>query len=241
MDVRDTYGLRLDAGSPSHRGGKLLSETLNNIRDDTIATLTDAEREHFASQIEQLTKTEEVAAVLPQLALVRKWAWEDLEPRLTDTRHGRSWQQGQAALAKASCLRCHRFGEQGTFTGPDLTNVGRRFDERALLESMLIPSKVIDEKYRVGTYVLKSGKVVNGRPVGVNATSITLQVDPLSSETVIVQRGEIEESSPSSLSPMPEGLLNVLTETEIFDLIAFLKSGGDPEADVYRVETATQN
>ncbi len=35
------------------------------------------------------------------------------------------------------------------------------------------------------------------------------------------------EASP--ISPMPPGLLNVLNETQVLDLLAFLESGGDPK------------
>jgi hypothetical protein len=50
---------------------------------------------------------------------------------------------------------------------------------------------------------------------------------------VPIDRAEIEQTSPASLSPMPSGLMNVLTMDEILDVIAYLKSGGDPHADVY--------
>ncbi|MEO2048055.1 MAG: hypothetical protein ABGX16_15975, partial [Pirellulales bacterium] len=218
----------------SYQGGKLLADTLQHIREDAIATLTDVEQEQLKPQLEQLAAEVADTPVLPQLPIVKQWTWEDLEPELPLARHGRSWKQGRASLARALCIKCHRFGEEGTSAGPDLTSVGRRFDERALLESILRPSKVIDEKYRVNSYILDSGKVITGRPVGVSATTITLQTDPLQTETVVVLRDQIEESSPSQVSPMPSGVVNVLTKEEILDLIAYLKSGGNPQANVFQ-------
>ena len=43
---------------------------------------------------------------------------------------------------------------------------------------------------------------------------------------VEVPRANIESRRPSKISPMPEGLLNSLNEDEIWDLIAYLQSGG---------------
>ena len=43
-----------------------------------------------------------------------------------------------------------------------------------------------------------------------------------------VQRDTIEEVIPSKTSLMPEGLLNTLTRDEILDLVAYIRSGGDP-------------
>ncbi|WDQ14954.1 DUF7133 domain-containing protein [Rhodopirellula sp. P2] len=220
----------------SYRGGKLLSVSLQQIREDAIANLTDAEQKRLKPRLDMLALAAEKSDEAESLSapFVKQWTWDELESALPQARHGRSWEQGRAALGKAQCMKCHRVNEQGSPTGPDLTHVGRRFDEQALLESIAQPSKVIDEKYRLSTYVLDSGQVITGRPIGVSATVITVQTDSLRSETVALKRAEIEQTSPANLSLMPSGLLDVLTLDEILDLIAYLKSGGDPQADVYQ-------
>ncbi|MCA9145734.1 MAG: c-type cytochrome [Planctomycetales bacterium] len=232
-ETRETFFAALLAAR-DYQGGKLLADALLHIREDAISTLTDAEKESLKPRLEQLAAAKEVIQEINPAPFVKQWSWEELEAELPQALRNRSWQQGRAALAKASCVKCHRLGEQGAFTGPDLTHVGRRFDERALLESILLPSKVIDEKYRLNSYLLDNGTVVTGTPVGVGAKSITLQIDPLRTETVEVLREQIEQTLPANLSPMPSGLANVLTAEEILDLIAYLKSGGDPQAAVYQ-------
>ncbi len=224
-----------------YQGGHLQQVNISHIRDDAIATLTSSEQEFLQSHLQQLADNEEATQESQQAPLVKQWTWEELEPALALSRHSRSWERGRSALAKASCLMCHHFGEQGSFVGPDLTRVGRRFDERALLESILLPSKVIDEKYRLSSYVLDTGRVVTGRPVAVTAMTITLQTHPLRPETVVVAREQIEQSFPSKVSPMPVGLANVLTKAEILDLIAYLRSAGDPQSSVYQSKVLPQN
>ncbi|WP_218933380.1 DUF7133 domain-containing protein [Rubripirellula lacrimiformis] len=219
----------------SYQGGKLLSDSLQHIQEDAIATLTAAEQKHLKPRLDMLAMavTEPGGQQSPAAPLVKEWTWETLEAELPKARRGRSWEQGRAALAKAQCMKCHRINEQGNSTGPDLTHVGRRFDQRALLESIVQPSKVIDEKYRLSTYLLDSGVLVTGRPIGVSSNAITVQTDSLRAGTVVLNRAEIEQTSPAGLSPMPTGLMNVLTLDEILDVLAYLKSGGDPQAAVY--------
>ncbi len=217
-----------------YQGGHLFGDAMLHIREDAIATLTDAEKHHLQSRLDSLTATEHDLPAAIQAPFVKQWTWDELVAELPQTQHGRSWEQGRSALAKASCVTCHRIDEQGSFTGPDLTHVGHRFDERALLESIMLPSKEIDEKYRLSRYLLRNGTVVTGRPAGVGANVLTIETNSLPTQTVQIKRDEIEQTSQAEISPMPSGLVNVLTLDEILDLIAYLKSGGDPGASSYR-------
>jgi hypothetical protein len=74
---------------------------------------------------------------------------DDLVGSLEAIGKGRNFEQGKAMFAVALCSRCHRFGAgQGPTIGPDLSAVISRFGRKDLLESVLLPSKVIDDKYR---------------------------------------------------------------------------------------------
>ncbi|MCC7338057.1 MAG: c-type cytochrome [Pirellulaceae bacterium] len=217
-----------------YQGGHLFGDAMLHIREDAIATLTSADKLHLQSRLDQLASAESDGQALPQSPFVKQWTWDELAAELPRAHQGRSWEQGRVALAKASCVTCHRIGEQGSFTGPDLTYVGHRFDERALLESIMLPSKEIDEKYRLSRYLLDNGTVITGRPAGVGANVLTIETNTLPTQTIQVKRDEIEQTSQADISPMPSGLVNVLTLDEVLDLIAYLKSGGDPGASSYR-------
>lgn len=218
----------------TYQGGHLFDDAMQHIREDALATLTAAEQEHLQDRLEQLTAPTSDIAGLPQAPFVKSWTWDELESELSRSQQRRSWEQGRVALAKASCLACHRIDEQGSTIGPDLTHVGSRFDERALLESIMMPSKQIDEKYRLSRYLLTDGRVVTGRPMGVAANQLTIQTNSLPMQSVPIQRDEIEQTSQAEISPMPADLMNVLTLEEILDLIAYLKANGDPQADAYQ-------
>lgn len=215
-------------------GGKQLSERMRDIRTDFLENLSSEQKERFGKDIAALDKPlvkEETAPVRP---VVQDWKLEDLEPHLSHVSTNRDFQRARQALLAANCLKCHRIGTTGAQIGPDLTSVGKRFDSRAILESIIEPSKVMDEKYLYTVYILESGKVITGRPVGVSKTTITVETDPIKQTTVPVLRNEIEESILSKTSPMPASLINVLTKEEILDLLAYLRAGGDPRADAFQ-------
>ena len=50
----------------------------------------------------------------------------------------------------------------------------------------------------------------------------------------VVKRKDIESMKPSTVSLMPEGLLNTLKEEELLDLVAFLLSGGDATLKMFQ-------
>jgi putative heme-binding domain-containing protein len=207
-------------------GGKLVDATMRNLRSDFEQSLAAEERQQLESELAKLDEPipDETASSLPPRPLVRRWTIEDLIDdvvRIQPEEH--SVEAGRQALAAANCLRCHRIGDRGGQIGPDLTQVGKRYDGRKLLESILEPSKSVDPKYLHVVYLLRDGRVVTGRPIGVNRNQLTIETDPLTGRSVSVPREEIEESHPSRTSPMPQGLLDTLTREEILDLIALLR------------------
>lgn len=219
--------------SRSYQGGKLLDTIRQQMIEQFVSRASDVQKMKLADHFEQLKQPLETTpgvTVSPR-AVVRKWSISDLESALpkekseVDQRVEGIVERGTLAMQAASCLKCHRFGEIGTQIGPDLTGVGKRFDQRALLESILEPSKQIDPKYLNTTYLMEDGTVVSGRTVGVSSKQLTIEVDSVTGRTETIEREEIEASSPSKVSPMPEGLLDVLTAEEISDLIALLRRG----------------
>lgn len=209
-------------------GGKLMKTVLQTFRADTEASLTPEEKMALAVQVALMNEPvpENQEPIVSNRPLVQVWTLQDLESDVATLRpQDRSIEGGRAALRAAICLRCHQFGDRGGQVGPDLTAIGKRFDGRALLESILEPSKVIDPKYHNSLYVLEDGRVIAGRTMSVSREQIGVETDPLTGKFVSIPRAEIVESKSSDVSPMPQGLLNTLSREEVLDLIAYLRSG----------------
>jgi len=207
-------------------GGKLVETAWRNARADFEALLSESLRTELAEPLARLNESVPAESLPSQgvRPFVKNWTITELEQDVSQLHpQERSLERGQQALAAANCLRCHRIGERGSPTGPDLTHVGKRFDGRALLESIIDPSRQVDPKYFHASFLMSDGRIVTGRMVGVSKTQLTIEVDPLSGRTEAIDRDEIEASLPVTRSPMPDGLLDTLTRDEILDLIALLR------------------
>ncbi len=59
--------------------------------------------------------------------------------------------------------------------------------------------------------------------------AVVVRTNPLVAQTTTVPVANIASREVSPVSPMPPGLINVLSQAQILDLLAYLESGGDPE------------
>ncbi|MFC1758642.1 hypothetical protein ACFL2H_07725, partial [Planctomycetota bacterium] len=106
------------------------------------------------------------------------------------------------------------------FNGPDLTDLAKRFRAVETLESIIHPSKVVSQQYASKTIVTVDGVA----HTGIVAAGATDEVVVLRSDgqKVRISESEIDEIIPQSISVMPSGLLDQLTEDEIRDLFTLL-------------------
>ena len=171
---------------------------------------------------------EVMAEAMAGRTFVKNWELEELSKSSSSGLKGRNFQVGQKMFAAGGCYACHRFGNQGGMNGPDLTGSGGRYSPHDLLEQIMYPSKEINEQF-VPTFVtLKSGEALSGVVVNLNGDRVTLNTDLYNpNQRTSVQRKEIQSMGPSTVSPMPPGLLNMMEKEEIMDLLAYILSGGD--------------
>jgi putative heme-binding domain-containing protein len=171
---------------------------------------------------------------LNDAALNRKLgeSWGDLRDLPADKQRliaGWKSQFTQGALAKAdksqgrlvfntACAGCHTLYAEGGKVGPDLTGGGRD-NLDYLLENIVDPSAVVTADFRMSIVELKDGRVLNGLIAAKTERTLTLKT---MTETLTVEREEIVAIRESSLSLMPEGLLEALTTDQARDLIAYL-------------------
>ncbi|MCI0536421.1 MAG: c-type cytochrome, partial [Verrucomicrobiales bacterium] len=220
-----------DSVGRKYADGPTFSRWLGFTKSDAALTMTGRERAELAPMLASRT------AALPPAprarSFVREWTLKDLEPNLGHVSNGRSFEKGKDAFAAAQCLACHRFNGEGGATGQDLTTAASRFDRRTLLESILEPSKVISDQYHHTILVRKDGTEVTGRIVEEDVRQIVLLTNPFTEDRAEVWKADVQTRVVSKVSPMPEGLVNVLTQEDILDLLAFVESGGKADASAF--------
>lgn len=125
--------------------------------------------------------------------------------------------QGRALYQKA-CATCHVLYGEGQKVGPDLTGSGRANIDY-LLENIIDPGAAVPADFRMTSLALKDGRVLSGLVMARANQTLTLRTP---TDTRVVPLGEIEEAKASTLSVMPDGLLQTLTEPQVRDLFAYL-------------------
>lgn len=221
----------------SFRGGASLSGFLRDIKNDAMATLTEAEKTELAAVLAaQPEKKKPLESLLAGRAVVKEWTVNDLAPALEKgLTKGRNFARGRDLAGAVGCFTCHRFAGDGGAVGPDLTGVSGRFNAKDLLESIVDPSKEVSDQYAPTVFTLKNGTSVVGRVANLNNDDIMVMEDMSApGDFTNVKRSELVSAEPSKTSPMPEGLLNTLKEDEVLDLLAYLLSAGDPKAKMFR-------
>jgi putative heme-binding domain-containing protein len=215
----------------NYKGGASFEKFIEFIRTDAVATFTEAEKQTHAALLakkpEKLSAVENLGAMFagrtPTL-----WKLEDLDKVTATKLHGRSFDSGRKLFGATACYTCHRFGNEGGMTGPDLTGAGGRYTPHDLLDQILHPSKEINEQFVPSVLTKNDGTTVTGVVVNLNGDSVTLNTDLSDpNQRQSVDRKQVKSIEPSKVSPMPEMLLSMLKEDEIFDLVAYILSGGD--------------
>lgn len=212
-----------DAGR-DYSDGASLPTFLTNFQQDAIASLSPAEKAQLTEYLP--SQTNATAAAAPAHKFVRDWKMPDVQGDLDKLKTGRSYSRGKKAFTEAQCILCHRFGKTGGSVGPELAAVSSRLNSHDILESILLPSKVVSELYQNTILSLKDGDDVIGRIVEENDQKLSVITDPIKNTKVEVRKSNVLSRRLSKVSPMPEGLVNFMTKEEILDLIAYLQSGG---------------
>jgi putative heme-binding domain-containing protein len=223
----------------NYRGGASFEKFIEFIRTDAEASLSAEEKSALqavlARKPEKKSPLEALGAALAGRTTVSDWKLEPLAAAAERGLRKRDFDNGRKMFGATGCFACHRFGNEGGMTGPDLTGAGGRYSPRDLLDQILSPSKEINEQFVPVVITKNNGETVTGAIVNLNGDTVSVNTDPASPwQQERVDRKQVKSIEPSKTSPMPEGLLGPLTQEEILDLTAYLLSGGDRKNTMFR-------
>lgn len=222
----------------NYRGGASFDKFIEFIRNDALATFTEAERTELSELIsrkpERKSAIENVGAVFAGRTPTM-WTLEELSKAAETGMTGRDFENGRKMFAAAACYACHRFRDGGGMNGPDLTGAGGRYSPHDFLDQILDPSKEINEQFAPVVVTLNDGSVVSGVVVNLSGDGVTLNTDLTDpNQRVNVDRKTVRSMEVSKVSPMPPMLLAMLKKEEILDLVAYVLSGGEPGHEMFR-------
>lgn len=136
---------------------------------------------------------------------------------------------------EVTCLKCHAVDGAGANVGPDLARLPPEVTPAHLVESLLLPAKLIRRGYATVTVATSDGQVLSGVRVREDARELVLN-DPVRGEFALPLDTIEERTEAGSL--MPANVASQLTKAEFRDLLRFLfqlraSSGASPDAGRY--------
>jgi putative heme-binding domain-containing protein len=124
-------------------------------------------------------------------------------------------------LFQRTCAACHMMYGEGGILGPDLTG-SNRGNTLYLLNNILDPSGVVQDDYKLVVITTQDGRTYSGNIIAEDDRNISFRV--VGQEPISINKSKIRSRDVTEKSMMPEGLLNALTDTEVLNLVAYLKS-----------------
>ena len=220
-------------------GGASFRAYVDGLRDDALATLPGNERAAVEALLAEGAAALAESLPTPEaLPFVRKWTKEDAQPLLAQLDEGRDFESGRKAFVDATCIQCHRIAGAGGADGPDLTGAGRRFSPSDLVDALLTPSATISDQYQDTLVVTNDDRVLVGRVQWEDEKTLALRGRPPYDQVVEVALADVVSREPDSVSRMPEGLVDVLTEDQLLDLMGYVLAGGDASDPRFATEDA---
>ncbi len=123
-------------------------------------------------------------------------------------------------LFQRTCGACHSLHGAGGNLGPDLTG-SNRSNIAYLLSNLIEPSSEIQDDYRMVVITSQDGRTYSGNVIAENDRQLTLRV--IGQDQLVINKSDIQSRETATTSLMPEGLLQMLSDKEVLDLIGYLR------------------
>jgi putative heme-binding domain-containing protein len=124
-----------------------------------------------------------------------------------------------------NCMSCHSLSKAGGEVGPDLSSIGQTSPPDYIINAILDPDQSIKEQYHTLLVLTNSGQIFQGIVTDKDDQRIVLK--EATGPSRIVPVATIEDQKPGG-SLMPKGLANLMTRSELVDLVRFLSELGKP-------------
>ena len=123
-----------------------------------------------------------------------------------------------------ACSKCHSVGGSlPSSLGPDLATLAKDLTDEALVESVLLPSKVIRKGFDSVTAVTHEGQTIVGLLVERTPDTLVIRDAARNGEQVTLKTTDLENIVQNTVSIMPAGQMNQLaSRQQFFDLMRYL-------------------
>lgn len=243
IEQRRTYFTFINEASEQGMGGRSYTGFLERMRDEALRSATEEEIAAVSDLTGVNLNKQPDFEIVPPKGPGRDWTVEEgVEVLYSDqTGWGREikgeldFKRGRSLFHAVACASCHRMGGYGGNIGPDLSSVGNRFSGEEILEEIIHPSRSISDQYSSFMVKTTNGKSHTGQIVK-RQDVVEIYTQNMDQPPKTVPRDQVVSIEKVATSQMPPGLITPLNPDELKDLVAYLMSGGNPDAEIYEDE-----
>ncbi|MCB1124610.1 MAG: c-type cytochrome, partial [Verrucomicrobiae bacterium] len=124
------------------------------------------------------------------------------------------------AIFQTTCASCHTLYGEGGQIGPDITG-SNRANLDYILTNMVDPNGEVPDSYKLVTISTQDGRTYAGNLASEDDQRVTLR---MIGQDIVIPKSDILSRQVSPMSMMPEGLLNALNDSQVRDLVAYLRT-----------------
>lgn len=128
-------------------------------------------------------------------------------------------ENGRKLFGTLGCSKCHAIvADQAGGGAPSLAEAGKRFTPAHLVESILLPDRLVTDEFRATRIVTADGVAIVGLIVKETPAEIEVLLPDTTRKTL--KLADIESRKPVATSPMPSGV--VKTVEELRDVLTYI-------------------
>ena len=131
------------------------------------------------------------------------------------------------AIFQRTCAACHKLHNEGGTIGPDLTGTNRA-NLTWLLFNVLEPNAEVQDAYKMVVVTTRDGRTYSGSIASENDRQVTLRIAGREAP-VVIPKSDIQSREATAVSMMPPGLLDSLADSEVIDLVGYLRTSAPPK------------
>ncbi len=128
-------------------------------------------------------------------------------------------------IAQNGCVACHRVGDEGSYIGPNLDDVGTRRKADEIRAAIVAPQPQVQPENRQIRLVPHDGKTIVGKIL--NQDGYSVQMVDATGKLATYSKSGLREFSIIDTNPMPS-FGNKITGQDLDDLVRYLSSLAEP-------------
>ncbi len=216
------------------KGGNSFKGFIDNARKEALANFVPNEE---SAALDALSSKDEPVPqnFVPAQGPGKNWTIDEVVALTKDGLKGRNFENVQGDVHQPVAMPAITSLTMVAVSARTSPTPATYFTIRDFVENIVEPSKVISDQYGSHQIEKTDGSLILGRIVAEQGDQVMVMTSPFApSQLTPVKTAEIKSKKDYPVSMMPPGMINILNQNELLDLIAYVMSGGNPNDKAFK-------